>query len=110
VTGLTAFGSTYRLKVRSYNNAGGYSDSPLLSVVLAAVPDTPESSPLSDATVTNESRIKVIYGPLTYANNGGSAILSYELQIDNGMGGDFVSLIGADSDSLETEFTFEQNV
>jgi hypothetical protein len=78
--------------------------------VLAAVPDTPVSAPISDATITNESRIKVFYGPLIYANNGGSAILSYELQIDNGIGGDFVSLIGADSESLETEFIFEQNV
>lgn len=79
MTGLTSIGKTYRFKVRSYNNAGGYSDSSLLSVVLAAVPDTPTIAPVSDATVTDESRIKVTFGPLQALNNGGSVILSYEL-------------------------------
>lgn len=39
------------------------------------------------------------------ANNGGSPILSYELQVDDGAGGDFTSLTGYEEDSTETSFT-----
>jgi len=92
--------------VRAFNNAG-FTDSHILNVFLAAVPDTPLTSPISDALVTNESRIKVNYGPLTAAQNGGSPILSYNLQMDNGKGGDFVSYIGETIPSLETTITIE---
>ena len=37
-------------------------------------------------------------------------MLSYELQIDDGFGGDFISLIGADTDSLETTYTIEDGI
>ena len=37
-------------------------------------------------------------------------MLSYELQVDNGMGGEFTSLPGFESASLETSYTFEENV
>jgi hypothetical protein len=82
----------------------------VLNVVCASVPDTPIVSPVSDATVTNEMRIKVVYGPLTAAQNGGSPVLSYELQMDNGKGGDFASYIGGTAPSLETRITIEENI
>jgi len=105
VTGLTT-SATYLVKVRALNYAG-YFDSDPLEVVIAAVPDTPLDQPTSDATVTNKSRIKVFYGPLTAAQNGGSDILSYELQMDDGIGGEFASLSGgvAIGDSLHVEHT-----
>ena len=73
--------------------------------MLSAVPFTPGSGPTSDATVTDNTRIKVLYGPQPISDNGGSEILSYELQMDNGKGGNFTSLIGGTTDSLETTFT-----
>lgn len=36
----------------------------MLHVTLAAVPDRPTIGPVSDASVTNENRIKVNFGPL----------------------------------------------
>jgi hypothetical protein len=102
VTGLTALGSTYRFKVRAINNAGFAESSSVLNVVLASVPDTPLRGPESDASVTNETCIKALYGPQDASTNGGSPLLSYELQFDNGKGGNFSSLIGFDSQSLET--------
>ena len=48
ISGLTQTGSIYQIKVRAYN-ANGYSDSPTLYAVLAAVPDTPTPGPISDA-------------------------------------------------------------
>ena len=78
VSALTSVGSLYRLKMRAYN-AAGYTDSAPLLATLSAVPDTPSSGPVSDASVTNESTIKVDYGPQAAADNGGSPIISYEL-------------------------------
>ena len=69
---------TFRFKLRAYNNAG-YTDSNPLSVVLSAVPNDPLTGPSSDALITDDSRIKVKYGPQLIADNGGSEIISYEL-------------------------------
>ena len=111
VTGLTLPGNTYRFVVRAFNDADS-SDSDVLSVILSAVPDTPVNGPTSDASVTDESRIKVNFGPQPASENGGSPILSYDLQVDYGYGGDFLSLIGGEGmeDSLETRFTVETNI
>jgi hypothetical protein len=86
ITGLNQLGMTYHIKVRAHN-ANGFADSPVLFAVLANVPDQPSQGPVSDASVTNESQIKVDFGPQLVSENGGSAILSYELQMDNGIGG-----------------------
>lgn len=101
-------GSTYRFFIRAYNNAG-YTDSLRVQVVLSAVPAKPTTVPISDASVTNEERIKILFGPQDASQNGGSPILSYELQMDAGLGDGFVSLIGGQGyeNSLETKFVIE---
>jgi hypothetical protein len=93
-------------------NLAGYFDSIPVVVVLAAVPDAPSSAPSSDAAVTSSSQIGVIYGPLTAAQNGGSAVLSYELQVDDGEGGAYHSLIGNETagDSLATTYVLGQGI
>jgi hypothetical protein len=73
-------------------------------ITLAAVPDTPTDQVVSDATITSESVIKVTYGPLDASEDGGAPVLSYELQMDDGIGGDFASLVGAELESLATEY------
>ena len=82
-------------------------------MILSDVPDTPLIGPSSDASVTNEYRIKADFGPQSASANGGSPILSYELQVDYGIGvAGFESLIGGDPSkpSLETTFLVETNV
>ena len=73
---------------------------------MSEVPDTPINGPASLAEETNESKITVLYGPLLDSENGGSPILSYDLQIDIGDGSNFRSLIGGDElgNSLETSY------
>ena len=44
------------------------------------------------------------------ANNGGTPILSYSLEIDDGHGGQFVPVFGTETDSLSTSFTLYQDV
>lgn len=78
VNSLAPTSSTFRFKLRALNFAG-YTDSAPLSVVLSAIPDTPLVGPLSDTTATDNTRIKVFFGPQLASENGGSDILSYEL-------------------------------
>ena len=70
---------------------------------MASVPDTPSLAPVSDATVTSTSVIKVTWQAV--ASDGGSDILSYSLEIDDGTGGDFTPIVGFVSDYLLTKFT-----
>jgi hypothetical protein len=111
VAALTNKGKVYRFKIRAYNNAYWTDSEPLLAV-LASVPDTPTSAPVSNASITNESRIQINYGPQPASENGGSPITSYELQVDNAKGGDFKNLIGGDSTgaSLETTYLYEVGI
>jgi hypothetical protein len=63
-------------------------------VLLASVPDAPVNGPLSDASITNKARIKVDWEEIT--SNGGSEILSYQVEVDDGAGGDFHRLTGVE--------------
>lgn len=66
--------------------------------MLAESPAAPLNAPQSDSSVTNYERIKVDWDIVT--QDGASEILSYSLEIDDGTGGDFVSLVGTKSDYL----------
>jgi titin len=105
ITGLTQVNSNYKVKVRAHNFEG-FADSEVLNVILSAVPDKPSQAPYSDASITNEEKIQVVYDSLPASENGGSPILSSELQVDDGMGGEFTSLIGFDTESLKTQLLF----
>lgn len=108
VSGLTELGKMYRFKVRAYNHEGYTDSDPFLAVYLSDEPDTPTEGPLPVARLTNEQQITVTFGPQSVDKNGGSPLLSYDLQMDDGIGGDFSSLVGFEHDSLETIFTVTQ--
>lgn len=57
------------------------------SFVLAAIPPAPASAPTEDATVTSASQVKVDIEELdSLAQTGGSSILEYCIQMDDGAG------------------------
>ena len=60
--------------------------------MLADVPGKPSAAPAVDKDGTSSTQITVTFTEVT--DDGGSDIMSYELQIDDGKGGDFVSLVG----------------
>lgn len=82
---------TYRFQIKAYND-GGFVDSGIASFVLADVPDTP-AVPTYDATQTNESQIRVLYGTVL-PNDRGSPITSLHLLMDDGYGGEFSTVTG----------------
>ena len=109
VTSLSPTGSTFRFRVNATNSAG-YTQSSPMSAILASVPDTPTAQPTSDDIVTDDTKIKVDITPLLSTENGGSTILSYNIEMDNGQGGNFTSLVGYDINSLETTYTIESGI
>lgn len=62
--------------------------------LFAAVPDTPASGPATDPSITDKTRIKADWAKIVSPNDGGSEVLSYQLEMDDGEGGDFVVLVG----------------
>jgi len=98
----TDVGATYIFKVEAYNVQGStFSDS--IGFVVGDIPSTPANAPTSDVAVTTTQKLKIDFEEL--ADDGGSNILSYSLEIDNGRGGPFQPLFGTLSNSLSTSFT-----
>ena len=58
--------------------------------------------------MTDETRIKVTW--TAPADNGGSAIQSYSLEMDDGQGGDFVVLVGLTKDYLLFFYTKSEGI
>jgi hypothetical protein len=83
-----------------------FSDS--VGFVLADVPDTPSVAPVSDSMVTNNKKVKIDISAV--AGNGGSTIVSYSLEVDNGDGGDFIPVYGVLTPSLSLTYTFTSGV
>lgn len=71
--------------------------SPALQFVLAGIPPKPTPAPSVDAAGTTVSAIKVLFEN-TNPDTGGSPVLLYELQMDDG-------LYGPLDDRISGEFT-----
>jgi hypothetical protein len=86
-------GHTLKLKV-SVTNIGGYTNDTCeaLAVVVADVPSTPASGPVSDVSVTTVDIIRITYA--APASDGGSLLTNYEVQMDDGIGGGFTTIAG----------------
>jgi hypothetical protein len=79
------------------------------NAILAAIPSKPTDVPVTDAAVTSDTVIKVTYGDPAPDDND-SPIISYELQMDDGLGGDFVSLTGFSPLSMIQHFSITENI
>jgi hypothetical protein len=57
------------------------------SFTLADLPKTPVNAPVSDESFSSDRRLKIDIDPVDPADNGGTPILSYSLELDDGQGG-----------------------
>lgn len=95
-------GLTFRFKIKSLNEIGE-AESVIYSQILASIPEAPTTAPISDPLVTSISKIKVTWDAVI--DDGSSEILSYSLEIDDGTGGDFTTVVGYLSDYLLFSYT-----
>jgi hypothetical protein len=74
------------------------------------VPNAPDP-PINDADVTNDSVIKVKYAE-TLPDSRGSPIIGLQLAMDDGLGGEFVIVVGKDESvtTLETSYVANQGI
>ena len=89
-------------KIEAFNQQGsvlGLLSAPML---LAGVPAQPSAAPSRDPLLTNAQQIKVYYPEVT--DEGGSAVLSYELQRGSPLLNDWETLVGAAPHSLGLEY------
>jgi hypothetical protein len=85
-------GNIYKFKIRTHNIVG-YVDSNALSVALASLPSKPSTVPTSIPSGTNQYQLKAQIETFTSVNDGGSPILNYEIQYDDGLRGAYKSII-----------------
>ena len=100
-------GKTYRYQMKATNIIGTVvSDE--ISWVLAAVPDQPTGPPTINYTGTSTTRIQADYPAFSTSMNGGSAVLSYELEIYDYDASQWKSLVGGNGTfTLAASFTAE---
>ena len=102
-----SIGNTFLFKLEAYNVIGS-TMSPSVGFVLADVPATPGVAPTSDDSVTSINKVKIDIQSV--ANDGGSPIVSYSLEVDDGQGGNFIPVFGYLSNSMALSYTFTNNV
>ena len=98
-------GATYIFYLTAFN-INGETVSETSAFVIASIPTAPTSAPSSDLLVSSDSLLKISYPAIAVSDNGGSPILSYSLEIDDGQGGKMVSLYGEDIDTMSLSFIY----
>jgi len=76
-------GKSFRFKITAFNREGK-TDSGISTYILAGVPNVPSLSPQLVRADTNITHVTVTLPLIPDANNGNSAIISYQLDIDDG--------------------------
>ncbi len=77
--------------------------------MIEVVPLKPTSAP-SKGSATSETQIQITYSALTGTLNGGSAITSYAILWDAGLGGSMFVLKGVSSNNLDLSATFTSGI
>jgi len=97
-------------KLRAHNERGWSSDSPLSSGGPTIETEPQQMSAPTQGSATSDSQIQVDWVALSSSpSNGGSTILSYHVQWDQGTS-TWVDLVGAGSDYTGTSFTVASGV
>lgn len=97
---------TFKLEVTT---EGGTTQSAEVGFTLASIPTlVSDSAPTSDTSVTSHLTVKVDAKAVDY--NGGSDILSYSMEYNDGNSSDFSVLYGVEVDTLLLSYTLDKVV
>ena len=86
-------GKTYRFQIEVFNFEGTKTSN-IATYIIATVPDKPSSSPHLDVTQSDGEKLKIYIDEFLDSQNGGADIISYEIQIDDGLNGAFYTVLG----------------
>jgi len=103
-----SIGKSFAFQLEAYNVIGSVFSTAGASFTLADLPSDPTLAPASDESFTTDTQIKIDIAPIT--STGGSPILSYSLEVDDGQGGLFVPVFGLSVNSLSTSYKQFNNV
>ena len=95
----------FRIIVFTYDSSW---NSPGLLIKLAGPPGKPLSPPTLIQDETNTSKISVQMAQVS--DTGGDPIFTYNLQINDGKGGSFVSVAGESTRSLQSYYTITEGI
>lgn len=73
-----------------------------VSLTLAHLPPSPLTGPYKDFSKSSITSLFINYNPIDPSLLRGLPVISYSLEIDNGLGGDFRVVSGVDVDHLTT--------
>jgi hypothetical protein len=105
ITRVSTIGATYRVKVVAHTEPGEVA-SPLLGVILAALPLQPPA-PVLVSSSSASTTLDISGFPAS--SDGGCEVRSYDIQRDDGQGGAFSSLVGLSSPYLLETYTAAQS-
>jgi len=92
-------------------NEEGSTTSQIASYILATVPDTPAVAPSLVTSSSDSDTLVISVTEFTTGMNGGTAVIGYEIQVDDGEGGDFVTVQGGESQrTLATQVTVTDGI
>ena len=89
--------------VQVFNNIGD-AESPIVTAILATVPDAPPIPSLVTAS-SDDTKITIDLSAFPSSSNGGSDVTSFEIQMAIGQVGPYVSLVGVDSPFTALTYT-----
>lgn len=86
----------------AFTAAGDSVESEHAKIVLGDVPSQPPSAPSKDPGASAGTRLEIHYAALPTTLDGGLAIESYCLEMDDGAGGELAAITGLEVASLAT--------
>lgn len=101
-------GDFYTFYISATNLQGTINSHISNPIQLAGIPSTPTLAPIRDSTYSSDTQITVKYNAVI--NNGGSSLVSYELQMGSLELDDFVSISGIDPWTLSLTITITHGI
>jgi hypothetical protein len=103
-------GKTYRFQIEVFNYEGTKTSN-IATYIIATVPDKPANAPHLDVTQSDGGKLQIYIDELLDAESGGADIISYEIQIDDGLNGAFYTVLGGEEGyTLDSEITITKNI